>query len=253
MKNIRSIHSVFKIPNTEPYYVLTYYERPETVLVLHWVQCCKELSEESSIEEIQDRVGNDSIFSLLSGASRDFLSKLLVEYICSFEGENDLSSALFLIKELNSLLMFKIRNELIALSDNTFGQASVTTYSLEDMLCVSVRNITIYGDSKESKEISTNSDLRYLTLPGASKTIPSYVVKQCLNSCYSSGVVEVQNIYEFITIFAYLNKFNEEELRAAVISYLVKVAIKCSKRINKEQLFKDKFRILLQEGSIKHG
>jgi hypothetical protein len=256
MKNIRSIHSTFKIHNEESYYVLAYYERPETVLVLHWVQCCKELSEKSSFEEIQGRVYSDSIFSLLSDTSKDFLSKLLVEYICSFESDNDLSAALFLIKELNSLLMIKIRNELIAISKNTFGHASATVTSLDEDVMVSVRNITIYDTTVDSKaktadmrEISTSTDLQYLTLPGASKGIPNYVVRQCINNCYSSNVTDVQDIYNFITIFAFLNNCNENELRTAVISYLVKIAIRVSTKLNKAQLFKDKFRILMQEGA----
>lgn len=252
MKNICSIHSKFTIYDPEPFYVLTFYKRPETVLVLHWVQCCRELSDDSSAEEIINKVKTDSIFSLLSESCQDFLGKLMIEYFCSFDGFDDLAAALFLIKELQSLLMLKVRNELMALSNNTFGQASINVTELEKESYVSVRNITeyCYENISDNKVITTESYLRYLTLPGASKEISENLTKRCLKHCYCSNVTEVQNIYDFIVVFAYLHGLDEEELKAAVISYLVKIAIRCSVALNKVQLFKDKFKLLIQEGGV---
>lgn len=259
IEKVKSIHSIYYKKGDHKCITLSFYKSVESLLILHLIDCYKKVTgEESTEEEYLNIILADDIFTNLSDLSQRVLCQLLVEYTCSIDDDGDeLSFVLYFIQKINELRIIRISNEILELTNNSLGRACLElniTDEIPDKFLYSIQNITIYGDEDGLKMDTCHNYARYLTYPGVSKSILAENVSACLLKCYESNVTAVSEMLTKIDMCAFMQDLEEDEMRAAVISRLIDIALKMKNSsvalVNLKGHFKQQFKALLKFGGI---
>lgn len=261
MDNIKvnSIHSVFYRASDDKSIALHFYKNVETLLIMQLISCSKKITgKEENESDFYKIIEDDGVFCKLSKSNKDLLCKMLVEYYCSTEQDDtdDLSVAIYFLRSIQNLAMTSIKNEIIKLADNTFGkpcrEIDYDDLEAEPQEFISVKNITYYGfENDESDEKVVGNYSHYVTYPGKSVPVDTEITNDCLVKCYVKKSLSLSVLFNHVDIYAYLHEIDMEQMRTAVISELINLAIKNTDKLRgKQRLFKDYFKILLQAGGL---
>lgn len=259
IEKIKSIHSIYYKEGDHKCITLSFYKSVEVLLTLHLIDCYKKVTGEESTED--DYLGiilADNIFVDLSDNSQHILCRLLVEYTCSIDDDGDeLSFVLYFMQKMNELYVIRIFNEILELTNNTLGRICLElnpTDEIPDKFLYSIQNVTVYGNEDGLKMDTCHNYARYLTYPGVSKGVLIENVSACLLKCYESNISSVSELLTGIDMYAFMQDIEEDEMRAAVISRLINIALKTKNSsiavVSLKGQFKQQFKALLKFGGV---